>query len=357
MGSLITGLSQAVAWVLAAFYSLVPNYAFSIVAIGITFMVLIIPFNLKSTRSMLAMQKLQPKMKQLQQQHKDDKLALQQAMSELYKQEGVNPLGGCLPALAPFPLLYVLYHVISGLSHTQTVKHGYLRDPLYLNHHTAMYHALMGSYSTTHVFSTAAAAAAKIDAIGLNLGVGALKAIQDHLGLGEVLGALLLVVVNVSANFYQQVQISNLNPMIKQNQQMSQQMRFMRYFPIFLGVLWINLASGLILYYAVSAIFRVVQQWMMYHYDPKVKDLVAKDVHDIDVLDAKLNELERKAPRAATASANGAPSRKYTPPRQFVEPKAKAGAASAQPAPGAPRYPRTSNNAATQSRNRKRKGR
>src|SRR5579862_8677767 len=134
---------------MAGFYALIPSYAFAIVAIGITFMVLIIPFTLKSTRSMLAMQKLQPRMKQLQQQHKDDKLALQQAISELYKQEGVNPLGGCLPALAPFPLLYVLYHVIQGLSNVKKVTGGYLADPKYLNVHTQMYKALVASAPKT----------------------------------------------------------------------------------------------------------------------------------------------------------------------------------------------------------------
>lgn len=331
-------LSEIVAWVMAAFYAVVHNYAFSIVAIGVTFMVLIIPFNLKSTRSMLAMQKLQPKMKELQQQHKNDKLALQQAMSDLYKQEGVNPLGGCIPTIIPLPLLYVLYHVINGMSHvskvTQTVRGKsvtyYLRTPQYLNAHTRMYHDLMGGVTTTTHFATSALAAAKINALGLNLSVGALKAVHDHLGLWAVAGAFLLVILNVAANFYQQVQISNLNPMIRQNQQLAPQMRMMRYIPIFLGVIWINLGSGLVLYYFVSAVFRVCQQWMMYRYDPKVKELVAKDDHDINLLDAKLKELESKhspAPGRGGASVNP----KLTPPRPFVGPKEANEVARARP--------------------------
>lgn len=331
----MTWLSEMVAWVMAAFYSVVHNYAFSIVAIGVTFMVLIIPFNLKSTRSMLAMQKLQPKMKQLQQQHKNDKLALQQAVSELYKQEGVNPLGGCIPTLIPLPLLYVLYHVITGMSHVKKVAGGYLRDPLYLNTGTRMWHDLMAGASPTAKFPTTVQAAAKIHALGLNLSISALKAIDDHLGFGAIFGALFLVLLNVGANYYQQVQISNLNPMIRQNQQMAPQMKMMRYLPIFLGVIWINLGSGLVLYYTVSALFRVTQQWMMYHYDPKVKELVAKDDHDIDVLDAKLQELEHRPPGGA-AGANAAVNPKLTPPRPFVEPTAKANPAKANAAKSTP---------------------
>ena len=60
----MTALSQLVAWVLAGFYAVIPNYGIAIILLGLTFMILVVPLTLKSTRSMLAMQKLQPKMKQ-----------------------------------------------------------------------------------------------------------------------------------------------------------------------------------------------------------------------------------------------------------------------------------------------------
>ena len=119
----MSSLSRLIGWVLAGLYSLIPNYAIAIILIGLIYMGFVVPFTLKSTRSMLAMQKLQPKMKQLQQQHKDDRLALNQALTELYKQEGVNPFGACIPTLLPLPLLYILYSVIRGLSH-KTCLHG-----------------------------------------------------------------------------------------------------------------------------------------------------------------------------------------------------------------------------------------
>ncbi|MGA3219836.1 MAG: YidC/Oxa1 family membrane protein insertase, partial [Acidimicrobiales bacterium] len=116
-------------------------------------------------------------------------------------------------------------------------------------------------------------------------------------------------------NYYQQVQITNLNPMVRQNQQMNSQMQLMRFFPLLFGVICIRLPSGLILYYAVSALFRVGQQWMMYRYDPKVKALVARDDRDIDVVEAHLEEIEQKAPRQAPPKPS--PPRRPPPPRQL----------------------------------------
>ena len=77
----------------------------------------------------------------------------------------------------------------------------------------------------------------------------------------------------------------------------------------------IRLPSGLILYYAVSALFRVGQQWMMYRYDPKVKALVARDDRDIEVVEARLEEIEGKPARPALPKSS--PPRRPPPPKQL----------------------------------------
>ncbi len=307
----MTALSQLVAWVLAAFYALIPNYGIAIFLLGLTFMILVVPLTLKSTRSMLAMQKLQPKMKQLQQQHKNDRVALNQALTELYKEEGVSPFGSCIPTLLPLPLFYVLYRVITGLSAKGPA--GCKGDachamPLYLNPGTAMYKALVASAPPGE--------GAQMHAFGINLSQSAWTALTKGLGFGEIFGSLLLLLIMIGANYYQQVQITNLNPMVRQNQQMNSQMQLMRFFPVIFGLICIRLPSGLVLYYAVSALFRVGQQWMMYHYDPKVIALVAKDDRDIEVMEARLDDTERKKtkpggskpPRAGPPSSKPAPS-------------------------------------------------
>jgi len=304
----VTSLEKLVAWVLAGFYSIVPNYVAAIVLLGLSFMVLVVPLTLKSTRSMLAMQKLQPKMKQLQQQHKNDRLALNQALTELYKKEGVSPFGSCLPAILPLPLFYVLYRVIVGLGAKTCVRTVCQAAPLYLSHHTKMYKNLKASALGT-------GQGAQIHSLGINLATSAWTAITKTHAVGEVVGSLLLLFIMIGANYYQQVQITNLNPMVRQNQQMNSQMQLMRFFPLLFGVICIRLPSGLILYYAVSALFRVGQQWMMYRYDPKVKALVARDDRDIDVVEAHLEEIEQKAPRQAPPKPS--PPRRPPPPRQL----------------------------------------
>ena len=295
----MTALGDLVGWVLAAFYSVFPNYAIAIILLGLTFMVLVVPLTLKSTRSMLAMQKLQPKMKQLQQQFKNDRLALQQAVTELYKQEGVSPFGSCIPTLIPLPLFYILYRVIEGLSNK--FKHcppapKTCADPLYINVHTKMYSHL--------VHSAPPGEGAQLHALGINLSTSAWTAISRHLGAAEIFGTLLLLVIMIAANYYQQVQITNLNPMVRQSQQANPQLQFMRFFPVVFGLLCLRFPSGLVLYYAVTALFRVGQQWMMYRYDPKVKALVARDDREIEELEAQL-ERDGKGPKGISSKPAG----------------------------------------------------
>jgi YidC/Oxa1 family membrane protein insertase len=340
----MTSLSKLVAWVLAGFYSLVPNYGVAIILLGLSFMALVVPLTLKSTRSMLAMQKLQPKMKQLQEQHKNDRLALNQALQELYKQEGVSPFGSCLPAILPLPLFYVLYRVINGLGAKKCQGTVCQAAPLYLDHHTKMYRDLVASARGTGL-------GAQIHSFGINLATSPWTAITKTHNLGEVVGSCLLLIIMIGANYYQQIQITNLNPMVRQNQQMNSQMQIMRFFPILFGVICIRLASGLILYYAVSALFRVGQQWMMYHYDPKVKALVARDDRDIDVVEARFEEVDRKGPRPAPPKP--ASSRPVPPPKQLTS-----GNGARNGKVGGQQVSRNPNAGANQrARNRRRKGR
>ena len=89
-------------------------YAFGAAIIVLTLIVktILFPLQLRAYRSMAKMRTLQPKMKELQDKHADDRQALSQAMMTLYKQEGVNPLGGCLPMLLQFPVFISLYRVM-----------------------------------------------------------------------------------------------------------------------------------------------------------------------------------------------------------------------------------------------------
>ena len=73
------------------------------------------PFTLKGTRSMIQMQQLQPEMKKLQSQYKDDRQKLNEELMAFYKENGLNPLGGCLPLIIQMPVFFILFRVVRGL--------------------------------------------------------------------------------------------------------------------------------------------------------------------------------------------------------------------------------------------------
>lgn len=115
-------LFDAFAGLITVIYEVVPSYGLTIVLLTLVVMVLTLPLSVKQTRSMLAMQQIQPEIKRLQQKYKGDRQKLNEEMMELYKRHGYNPLSGCLPMLLPMPILIVLYSVINGL--TQTIFAG-----------------------------------------------------------------------------------------------------------------------------------------------------------------------------------------------------------------------------------------
>ena len=104
-------LGKAVMWLLTTLYSIIPNYG--IVCILFAFIIRFFtgPLTKKSFLSNQKMQAIQPKLKKIQEKHKDNTGQLNKEIMLLYKKEGVNPLGGCLPILVQMPLLIALFQV------------------------------------------------------------------------------------------------------------------------------------------------------------------------------------------------------------------------------------------------------
>ncbi|MCK4351377.1 MAG: membrane protein insertase YidC [Candidatus Krumholzibacteria bacterium] len=90
----------------------IPNYGLIIIIMSILTKVVFYRLTHKSFKSMKDMQKLQPKIKELQEKHKNDKEKLNKATMKLYKEAGVNPLGGCLPLLLQMPVFIALFNVL-----------------------------------------------------------------------------------------------------------------------------------------------------------------------------------------------------------------------------------------------------
>ncbi len=88
------------------------NYGIDIILLTVLIKIIFYPLSVKSYKSMKNMQKLQPKLTQLREKYKNDKEKLNQEMMGIYKREGVNPLGGCLPMVIQIPVFFALYRVL-----------------------------------------------------------------------------------------------------------------------------------------------------------------------------------------------------------------------------------------------------
>jgi YidC/Oxa1 family membrane protein insertase len=120
-------------------YAATGNYGWAIILFTIVVRIILFPLMRKQYYSMARMQRLQPKLQQLQQRYKREREVLQKKMMELYQKEGINPLSGCLPLLIQFPILYVLWQAILYSAERVHLSPGFLwmtdlsvADPYYI---------------------------------------------------------------------------------------------------------------------------------------------------------------------------------------------------------------------------------
>jgi YidC/Oxa1 family membrane protein insertase len=120
-------------------YAVTGNYGWVIILFTIVVRIILFPLMRKQYYSIAKMQRLQPKIQQLQQRYKKDREILQRKMMELYQKEGINPLSGCLPMLIQFPILYILWRAILYSAEQIHLSPGFLwmadlsvADPYYI---------------------------------------------------------------------------------------------------------------------------------------------------------------------------------------------------------------------------------
>lgn len=109
------------------------NWGMAIIWLTITVNLALYPLTLTSLQQMSAMQRIQPKLQDLQKKHKDDPKRLQQEMMSLYKVEGVNPLGGCLPVLLKIPFFLALFWALQSKEFVAVIGQGAVFVPGWIN--------------------------------------------------------------------------------------------------------------------------------------------------------------------------------------------------------------------------------
>lgn len=109
---MLSFFSEIIFWVINHIHLLVSNWGLAIILVTCLIKLIFYPLSAKSYRSMAKMRMLQPRIKRLQEIYKDDRQALSKKIMELYKEEKVNPLSGCLPMLIQIPIFISLYWVL-----------------------------------------------------------------------------------------------------------------------------------------------------------------------------------------------------------------------------------------------------
>src|SRR4249919_2346698 len=170
-------------WILSFFYGIVPNAGIAIIMLTIVVRLILFPLTAKQAKSMIAMQRAQPEMKKLQAKYKNDKQKLNEELMKFYKENQINPLGGCLPLLAQMPIFIALYQTLREIQH-------------FIPSNSSMYYAICSPNSTCKVVN--------LDFFGMNLTQSAGAAPK---GFWNALPYFVLVGLVVISAFLQQRQM------------------------------------------------------------------------------------------------------------------------------------------------------
>jgi len=250
-----TLLLQGLGWLLAFFYSIIPDYGTGIILLTIVVSLLLFPLTLKQTRSMKAMQEIQPEVKRLQKELRGDREELNKQLMALYQERGVNPAAGCLPLLAQMPIWFALFRVLR----VNVVDGKLSPDNLIPTGDGAI-----GNLSRALLEH-------KTDFLGMDL-LSTPKAAVD-VGIAHAIPYLVLIALVIVFGYYQQYQTTRRRTDDKDQSSQPQGMQTaMKIMPLFLGFISWGFPTGLVLYFAVSALFRIGQQALILRLDEPDED-------------------------------------------------------------------------------------
>ena len=239
LSAIWTGASELLLAILDFFYSITHSYGLSIVLLTIAVRIVLYPLNQKQLVSMQHMQKIQPRLKVIQEKYANDKEKLNQETMRLYRENKINPAAGCLPLLVQLPILILLFNVLRTYDFAGTSFMG----------------VLLGS-STTAGLARAVGVAAEANGTYSILAV--LTAIlRNPAGLSNVdlyMGNLFLL-ISISVLTWAQQKLSGAN-----TPQLAMMNTIM---PIFMAFICLSMPGGVMLYWGLSSLIGVVQQYFV----------------------------------------------------------------------------------------------
>jgi YidC/Oxa1 family membrane protein insertase len=242
-------LSDLIGWLLAFFYSFIPNLGICIILLTCTVMLVLFPLTAKQARSMIAMQRVQPEIKKIQQKYKDDRQKQNEEVMRFYQENKINPLSGCLPLLMQMPVFIALFGLLRHMQkHIPTT--GKFDD---------LFRAICGNAET----AKACTSPKGLHFLGMDLSIAPAKASTVTSGFLGTLPYFIMVALVIATGWYQAHQTmqrqakSGTSPMNTQAQIIG------RVMPVAFGLISLNFASGLIVYFVTSNLWRIGQQQLV----------------------------------------------------------------------------------------------
>jgi YidC/Oxa1 family membrane protein insertase len=307
VGEIFHPLFELFGLILAGLYAVWPNYGFAIAGLTVLIMLALTPVTVKSTKSMLAMQRLQPEMKKLQAKYKgaENRELLNQEMMKLYKENGTSPFGACLPSLLQMPFLIVLYSLIRGLSNVVPKGQTYTNvagatvkctqklgcaAPRYIPTSSQMHQALVSSHGQMHWWFG-------MDLSSLPFSHHAFPGSASQAVL--VLPYLVLIGAAMFLQYYQMKQMNSRNPQAAAANPQMQQMQ--KFFPIIFGVIYLRVPAGATIYMVISSAMRIGTQEFMFR-----SGMVTPVVHEREIGATKETKEKEKPPPKAVKKTSGA---------------------------------------------------
>ncbi len=280
-----------IANLLSFFYDLNNSYAVAIALLTLVVLVISTPLTLTGTKSMLKMQLLQPELKEIQNKYgKDEREAMNAEMMEFYKSNNINPVGGCIPMLFQIPVFLVLYRVILGITRRATdvgtefgevagsLAGGSAAEVIDLGERRLFNPAYVGEDS--QLFRDLSDTN-EMNSVGFDLARSASQVLGD--GIVDALPYLLLVLVVGVTGWvqHQMIRRRQTGAAINPTQEM-----IMKFMPFFLPVFSFTLPAAIVIYFLISNLYRIAQQYYitrsMYHGEDSLGGQLRKSREDGD---------------------------------------------------------------------------
>jgi len=257
LDSVLSPLYTAVSWIVVQFHAMYSHvflpdsgwaWGLSIVTLTVVIRACMIPLTIKQTKSMRAMQALQPRLKAIQERYKGDRQKLSEETMKVYKEAGVNPAGSCLPLLIQSPFFMALYGVLRKVADDQSVG--------------AIHGSVLASAHVSHIFGALLSA----------------TFVSSHSDTSVKIVTGIMIAVMCSSQFLmtRMMMTKNVDLTVK-TPYMQQQKMMMYVLPIIYIFFGINMPVGVLVYMVTTNLWTLGQQFVIIHQNPTPGSVAHKD--------------------------------------------------------------------------------